>query len=104
MNLDSYVENGERCKACLYMRIKYSFLYAKDRGYDMISSTFLTNLYKDTDFVRNTLKDLVQKTNIEFLDIDVNKKEFYKQGIELCKKYNIYRQKFCGCEFSKKLI
>jgi predicted adenine nucleotide alpha hydrolase (AANH) superfamily ATPase len=58
LGLDSYIENGERCKMCLYMRIKYSFLYAKDRGYDMVSSTFLTNLYKDTDFVRTTLNDL----------------------------------------------
>jgi hypothetical protein len=83
------------------MRLKYSFVYAKDRGYDMFSSTFLTNLYKDTDFVRKTLVDLSKNSKVEFLDIDVDKKEFYRIGIDLCKKYNIYRQKFCGCEFSK---
>jgi len=83
------------------MRLKYAFDFAKKNKYDMISSTFLTNLYKDIDFVRNTLKDLVRNTNIEFFDLDVDKKEFYRLGIELCKKYDIYRQKFCGCEFSK---
>lgn len=101
LNLDSYVENGERCKLCLNMRLKYAFDFAKDNKYDMISSTFLTNLYKDTDFVRNTLKDLTENSDIEFFDLGVDKKEFYKLGIELCKKYDIYRQKFCGCEFSK---
>jgi len=102
LGLDQYVENGERCRKCLYMRLKYSFVYAKDRGYDMISSTFLTNMYKDTDFVRNILGDLSKNSNVEFFDINVDKKEFYKIGLELCKKYDVYRQKFCGCEFSKK--
>lgn len=101
LELDKYIENGERCRWCIYMRLKYSFVYAKDRGYDMFSSTFLTNLYKDTDFVRKTLVDLSKNSKVEFLDIDVDKKEFYRIGIDLCKKYNIYRQKFCGCEFSK---
>jgi len=84
------------------MRLKYSFVFAKDKGYDMFTSSFLTNLYKDTDFVRNTLVDLSKNSNIEFFDLNVDKKEFYKLGLELCKKYDVYRQKFCGCEFSLK--
>ncbi|HRZ29627.1 MAG TPA: epoxyqueuosine reductase QueH [Candidatus Paceibacterota bacterium] len=99
-DLEKYVENGERCKGCLYMRLKYSFVYAKDNDFDMFSSTFLTNLYKDTDFVRKTIVNLTKNSNVKFLDLDIDKKEFYKKGIELCKKHNIYRQKFCGCEFS----
>jgi len=82
------------------MRLKYSFVFAKDRGYDMISSCFLTNLYKDSDFVRETLVDLTKNSCVEFFDINVDKKVFYASGVELCKKYDVYRQKFCGCEFS----
>lgn len=100
--LTAYIENQDRCQQCLYMRTKYPFVYAEDKGFDMFSSTFLTNLYKDSQFVRQTIIDLAKHSQVEFLDLDVDKKEFYKKGIELCKKYNIYRQKFCGCEYSKR--
>lgn len=100
LDLDKYTENGLRCRWCLYMRLKYSFVFAKDGGYDMISSCFLTNLYKDSDFVRETLVDLTKNSCVEFFDINVDKKVFYASGVELCKKYDVYRQKFCGCEFS----
>ena len=102
LGLDKYVENGDRCKWCIYMRLKYSFVFTKDKGYDMFTSSFLTNLYKNTDFIRNALVDLSKNSNIEFFDLNVDKKEFYKLGLELCKKYDVYRQKFCGCEFSLK--
>jgi len=100
--LNEYVENDKRCEQCLYMRTKYAFLYAKDKNFDMLSTTFLTSLYKNTDFIRDIIEDLIKNSNIEFLDLDIDKKEFYQKGIELCKKHDIYRQKFCGCEFSIK--
>jgi hypothetical protein len=97
-----YDENQDRCRQCLYMRTKYPFVTAEDNGFDMFSSTFLTSLYKDSEFVRETIVELAKHSNVEFLDFDVDKKEFYKKGVELCKKYDIYRQKFCGCEYSKR--
>ncbi len=100
--LHQYPENGERCKWCLFMRLKYSFIYAKDKNFDFFSSTFLTSLYKDVKFVRKTIDNLTKHSNVQLLDLNIDKKEFYKKGVELCKKYNIYRQKFCGCEFSIK--
>ena len=100
LSLDKYVENSERCKKCLYFRTRLSFLFAEENMYDMITSTFLTNMYKDSDFVRETLNNLILNTNIKLFDLNVDKKSFYIKGIELCKKFDIYRQKFCGCEFS----
>ena len=38
---------------------------------------------------------------IKHLPSDFKKKEGYKQSIELSQEYNLYRQNFCGCVFSK---
>ncbi len=102
-SLDSYVENGERCNFCLLFRTKNTIDYALNHGYDFVSSTFITSRYKNVELVKKTFIDLTQNMGVKFFDISADKNYLYNLGIELCKKYNIYRQKYCGCEFSKNI-
>lgn len=95
-DLKEYSENTERCVECLNFRTQKMAKYLLNNHFDMVSSTFLTSLFKDTEKVEKWLNDF----GVPVLMLDIDKKDFYKQGIELSKKYDIYRQKFCGCEFS----
>ena len=44
---------------------------------------------------------LQNKYNINWLYSDFKKKDGYKQSILLSQKYNLYRQDYCGCKYSK---
>ncbi len=96
-DLKEYQENSERCVACLNFRTQRLAKYLLSNVFDVVSSTFLTSLHKDTKKVENWLKEF----GGEVLFFDIDKKDFYKKGIDLSKKHDIYRQKFCGCEFSR---
>lgn len=101
--LDKYIENGERCDFCLFFRTKNTVDYALKNDYDFVSSTFITSRYKNVKLIKKIFIDLIQNTKVKFFDISGDKNSFYNLGIKLCKKYNIYRQKYCGCEFSKNI-
>lgn len=101
-DLETYKENGLRCQFCFEYRLEKSIKFAKDNGFDSFCSTLQTNLYKDTEFIIKKTKELCKKYGLEFVDIPLDKKEAYQKGVLLCKEFDIYRQKFCGCEFSFK--
>lgn len=44
---------------------------------------------------------LAKEYNISYLPSDFKKKNGYKRSIELSKEYNLYRQNYCGCVFSR---
>ncbi len=94
-DLKEYQENSERCFECLSFRTQRLKEYFLENNFDMVSSTFLTSMHKDAKKVESWLKEF----GVEVLLFDVDKKDFYQKGIELSKKYDVYRQKFCGCEF-----
>lgn len=79
-------------------------MYAKNNGFDGFCSTLQTNLYKDTEFIIDEAKKLCEKYGLEFVELSLDKKIAYEKGKELCKELDIYRQKFCGCEFSKSVV
>jgi epoxyqueuosine reductase len=97
------MENRERCNYCLFFRTKNTVDYALKYKYDFVSSTFVASRYKNAELVKKTFIDLTRNTNVKFFDILGDKNYFYTLGVKLCKKYNIYRQKYCGCEFSKNI-
>ena len=103
-DLKSYLENELRCQFCFKFRLEESIMYAKNNGFDGFCSTLQTNLYKDTEFIIDEAKKLCEKYGLEFVELSLDKKIAYEKGKELCKELDIYRQKFCGCEFSKSVV
>jgi len=84
--------------------LEESIIYAKHNGFDSFCSTLQTNLYKDTEFINNETKRLCDKYGLDFIELTLDKKIAYERGKELCKELDIYRQKFCGCEFSINVV
>jgi predicted adenine nucleotide alpha hydrolase (AANH) superfamily ATPase len=99
--LESDVEGGERCHKCYEMRLRESALLAKQKNYDYFTTTLSISPYKDS-LVLNTLGISISKEiGIKYLYADFKKREGYKRSIELSKKYQLYRQDYCGCIYSK---
>lgn len=94
-------EGKERCHICYRLRLEKSANYAKEHNYDYFTTTLSVSPYKNSDVLNAIGKDLEDKYNVKYLYADFKKNDGYKKSIELSKKYDLYRQNYCGCVYSK---
>ena len=95
-------EGGERCFRCYKLRLEKSAHLAKEQGFDYFCTTLSISPLKNSQKINEIGLEVAEKYGVKWLPSDFKKKEGYKRSIELSKEYNLYRQNFCGCVFSKK--
>ncbi|MBO4903696.1 MAG: epoxyqueuosine reductase QueH [Lachnospiraceae bacterium] len=95
-------EGGKRCEMCFSMRLKKAYDAALAGGFDYFTTTLTISPLKDADLINRIGYGIADGGNVLWLPSDFKKKDGYKQSIELSKKYGLYRQNYCGCDFSKK--
>lgn len=95
------LEGGERCKKCFELRLEKTCIYAKKNNFDYFTTTLSVSPYKNSKLLNEIGSLLEKKYNIKYLYSDFKKKDGYKKSVELSKVYNLYRQNYCGCVFSK---
>lgn len=95
-------ERGARCTICYELRLRKTAKLAKDNNYDYFCSTLSVSPYKNAILINELGDKLSKEYNIKWLYSDFKKDEGYKKSIELSKKYNLYRQDYCGCIYSKR--
>ena len=100
--LEDAPEGGERCFKCYRQRLEKTAYFAKKNGFDYFKTTLSISPHKNADKINEIGIDLEIINNIKYLKADFKKKNGYKRSIELSKEYNLYRQNFCGCVFSKR--
>ena len=98
--LENEKEGGARCAKCFMLRLEKTAQKAKELGCDFFGTTLTVSPHKNAQVLNNIGLQLQQKYGVRFLLSDFKKKEGYKQSIELSKKYGLYRQEYCGCEFA----
>ena len=94
-------EKGLRCKICYHLRMEKTASKAKENNFDFFCTTLSVSPYKNALWINEIGKELSDKYNLKWLYSDFKKKDGYKKTIELSKKYNLYRQDYCGCVYSK---
>lgn len=95
-------ERGSRCYLCYALRIEKTGKVAKAEKFDFFTTTLTVSPYKNANWINKVGKEVSEKEGVEFLYSDFKKNNGYKKSIELSKRYKLYRQDFCGCEFSYK--
>ena len=95
-------EGGSRCHICFNLRLEKTAIIAKENNFDYFCSTLTVSPHKNSKIINEIGIDLSNKYKIKWLYSDFKKNEGYKQSIELSKKYELYRQDYCGCIYSKK--
>ena len=95
-------ERSERCYDCYQLRMKKTAEYALENGYDYFSTTLSISPYKNAVWINEIGMKLEQEIGVSFLFSDFKKKNGYQRSIELSKEYDLYRQDYCGCVFSKR--
>lgn len=94
-------EGGSRCSICYELRLREAAMTAKDHGFDYFTTTLSISPLKDSERLNNIGGSLAKEYGVKYLFSDFKKKDGYKRSIELSKEYNLYRQNFCGCIYSK---
>ncbi len=99
--LEKEKERGKRCYKCYELRLEETAKVAKENNFDFFATTLTLSPYKKTDWLNEIGENLSNKYQTSYLYSDFKKKNGYKRSIELPKEYNLYRQDYCGCIYSK---
>ena len=99
--LENCPEGGERCFKCYALRLEKTAQLAKELKFDYFTTTLTISPLKNAVKLNEIGEEMALKYETTFLPSDFKKKEGYKRSIELSKEYDLYRQNFCGCAFSK---
>ena len=102
LGLEKEKEGGSRCLKCYRLRLEKTFEYAKQYNFDYVTTTLTISPLKNSQVINKIGSELENIYHINYLYSDFKKKEGYKRSIVLSHEYNLYRQDYCGCEFSKR--
>lgn len=94
-------ERGERCGICFHMRLSETAKRAAEGEYDYFCTTLSISPHKSADRLMTIGEELAERYGVPYLPSDFKKKNGYKRSIELSKQYDLYRQDYCGCIFSR---
>ena len=103
--LDEFCKNvsnklNTRCiDYCYPVRLRKTFEYAKENGYDTVSTTLLYSIYQNHDFIKDYCEKLSKEYGIDFLYRDF--RVGFWEGHKKAKDEGLYMQKYCGCIFSE---
>ena len=98
--LETAKEGGERCEKCFRLRLNKTAEQAGALGFEYFATTLTISPLKSAEKI-NLCGEAAVVGNVIYLPTDLKKRERYKRSIELSKEYGLYRQSFCGCEFSQ---
>lgn len=99
--LEDIPEGGERCFKCYKERLEYTAKKASNLHYEYFGTTLSVSPYKNSLKINEIGESLSNQYKVKFLYADFKKNNGYLKSIELSHKYNLYRQNYCGCIYSK---
>lgn len=101
-SLASEPEGGKRCSVCFGIRLKYTAMKALENHFDMFTTTLTVSPHKNSQVINQIGEKIGEYVGIKYLHADFKKNDGYKKSIELAKKYELYRQDYCGCFYSRR--
>ena len=98
--LENEPEGGRRCAECFRLRLLETARLAKHYGYDYFCTTLTLSRHKDAVLINTIGEEIARATGVSWLPSDFKKRNGENRSIELSEQYGLYRQLYCGCEFS----
>lgn len=99
--MENIAEGGERCFKCYDLRLRQTAQMALAQGFDYFTTTLSISPLKNAAKLNEIGLNLSQEYGVKYLVSDFKKKNGYKRSVEISQQYNMYRQDYCGCIFSK---
>lgn len=93
-------EGGARCNVCFRVRLDETAREAEARGMDYFATALTVSPYKDAQRVGEAGRRAAIGKNVVFLNEDFKKRDGFRRSVSLSREMGLYRQHYCGCEFS----
>ncbi len=101
--LEEIPEGGERCRKCFALRLSETAEVAEREGYDYFTTTLSISPLKDAEALNEIGERIAaEHAGVRWLPSDFKKRDGYKRSLELSEQYDLYRQDYCGCVYSKR--
>ncbi len=101
LGLENEPEGGARCNKCFYLRLKKTALEARENNFEYFGTTLTVSPHKNSKIINEIGEALEKDLGIKFIYGDFKKNDGYKKSIDYSKKYNLYRQNYCGCHYAR---
>lgn len=98
--LESEPEGGKRCAKCFEFNLEETAKTAKFHNFDAFTTTLTVSPHKNAETINEIGRKLGEKHGIKFVEADFKKNDGFLKSCEKCHEHDIYRQDYCGCEFS----
>ena len=99
--LEGEPEGGKRCEPCFRLRLRYAAQEAARLRFDYYTTTLSISPMKNAPLLNQLGEEIGREFGVAHLPSDFKKKDGYKRSVQLSKEYDLYRQDYCGCAFSK---
>ena len=99
--LENEPEGGARCTACFLLRLEETAKRAAAGGFDYFCTTLTVSPHKDAERINRIGQAMAQRYGVRWLPADFKKRGGYLRSIQLAREYELYRQDWCGCRFSR---
>lgn len=100
--LEAEPEKGKRCYVCYLERLSRTASYAQAHGFEYFATTLTVSPHKIARWVFEAGQQLAREKGLHFLEEDFKKQDGFKKACAVSREFNIRRQDYCGCEFSRK--
>ena len=101
--LEKEPEGGARCAVCFELRLREAARYCRELNADYFTTTLTISPLKNSEKINEIGERLAEEYGVRYLPSDFKKKNGYKRSIELSREYDLYRQNYCGCVFSRNI-
>lgn len=100
--MEDIPEGGARCHKCYELRLKEAAMISKKEGFDYFTTTLSISPHKNSQVLNKIGEKVGKEIGVRHLPSDFKKNNGYKRSCQITQEYNLYRQDYCGCEFSKR--
>jgi predicted adenine nucleotide alpha hydrolase (AANH) superfamily ATPase len=100
--LEAEPEGGARCALCFEMRLQRAAEYAALHAFERFTTTLSVSPHKNHALIRDIGTRLAMKFGLTFHPEDFKKNDGARRSAELARAYGLYRQNYCGCDFSRR--
>jgi hypothetical protein len=98
--LENEPEGGRRCEQCYKYRLEQTAKVAEENDFDIFATTLTISPHKNATIINQIGKTTAADYQIDYLESDFKKQDGFRKSIELSLKHNLYRQNYCGCNYS----
>lgn len=95
-------EKGERCRRCFAYNLRKTAAFARAHGYAEFTTSLSVSPHKVSKVIFGEGEKVAAEEGAAFLPEDFKKREGFKVSVARAKELGLYRQSYCGCEFSKR--